>query len=110
MMKNSISLRLMSAAAALSLASIACLSSISSALPGAPTPAVTVVDGAVQVIPTQAAPYTPLPPEIVEQFTAQEAVLVDLYRRVDPAVVNIVISSKDRSGDLVDVASGSGFV
>src|SRR5690349_4882332 len=103
MMTKSISVRLMSVAAALSLASIACLSSLSNALPGAQDPAVTVVNGGVQTIATQAAPFTPLPPEIVQQFTAQEAVLVDLYRRVDPAVVNIVISGKDRSGDLVDI-------
>jgi 2-alkenal reductase len=37
-------------------------------------------------------------------------VLVNLYERVSPGVVNIEVSLKDPQGDLVDVGIGSGFV
>lgn len=49
---------------------------------------------------------TPLPPEFGEQANAAQAVLVNLYQRVNPAVVNIEVVA---GGNLV-VSSGSGFV
>ena len=55
-------------------------------------------------------PSTPLPQEVLDQFNAQESVLVDVYRRVEPAVVNITVSAKADDGKLTDYAGGSGFV
>jgi 2-alkenal reductase len=58
----------------------------------------------------QAGIATPLPDEIVIQADAQDEVLVNLYERVSPGVVNIEISLKNQQGDLQDVGLGSGFV
>ncbi len=57
-----------------------------------------------------AGPVTPLPQEVVNQFGTEEAVLVDIYHRVDPAVVNITVSAKGSNGQIADFAGGSGFV
>jgi 2-alkenal reductase len=46
----------------------------------------------------------------LSQFSAEEQVMVDVYRRVDPAVVNITVSQRSDDGALADFATGSGFV
>jgi 2-alkenal reductase len=58
------------------------------------------------------AQYTPtaLPQEIIAQADAEEALLINIYQRVNPSVVNIDVSSKDSQGDLTDLGSGSGFI
>jgi S1-C subfamily serine protease len=53
---------------------------------------------------------TSLPPEVLSQADAEDLVLVNLYERVSPGVVNIEVSQKDPSGQLQDTALGSGFV
>lgn len=52
---------------------------------------------------------TPLPPLTVDQARAVEAVLVDIYERVNPSVVNIEVVDERSSSDVID-SSGSGFV
>jgi len=64
----------------------------------------------VVVIGATSSPATPLPQEIIDQFYAQETVQVEIYRRVEPAVVNITVSAKDSNGEMADFAGGSGFV
>jgi len=53
---------------------------------------------------------TSLPPEALSQADADDQVLVNLYERVSPGVVNIEVSAKDSRGQLQDIALGSGFV
>lgn len=55
---------------------------------------------------SQSATVTPLPPEFGQQANAAQAVLVNLYQRVNPSVVNIEVVS----GGNVVASSGSGFV
>ena len=57
----------------------------------------------------QAGP-TALPADVLNQADAEDEVLVNLYERVSPGVVNIEVSQKDNSGQLQDVGLGSGFV
>ncbi len=53
---------------------------------------------------------TPLPVEIVTQADAENAILTNIYLRVNPSVVNIeVVSGVHRNLNIVD-SSGSGFV
>jgi S1-C subfamily serine protease len=52
---------------------------------------------------------TPLPPSAGAQLTSEEMLLENLYLRVNPAVVNISVSS-EAGGQLTEVGSGSGFV
>ncbi len=42
--------------------------------------------------PTLAPPPTPLPPEAIAEADAEELLLINLYERVNPSVVNIVIT------------------
>lgn len=64
-----------------------------------PTPAPIVV----------AATPTPLPEGILAEVDAEDALLVNLYQRANPAVVYIEVLIND-GGTLVQLASGSGFV
>jgi 2-alkenal reductase len=52
---------------------------------------------------------TPLSPSTGAQLTSEEMLLENLYLRVNPAVVNITVSS-DAGGQLTDLGTGSGFV
>jgi len=53
---------------------------------------------------------TPLPVEIVTQADAENAILTNVYLRVNPSVVNIeIVSGVHRAVNIVD-SSGSGFV
>ena len=65
-------------------------------------PAPTPVQEQVLVQPT------PLSPEVIEQADAEEQLLVNLYKRINPAVVHIrVITRLDVEGD---VTFGAGVV
>jgi len=63
----------------------------------------------VIIAPTRAAP-TPLPESIVIEADAEEALLVNLYERVNPSVVNIDVAGAALQGDFSEFGSGSGFV
>ena len=52
---------------------------------------------------------TPLPGEILDAFDATDAVLVNLYQRVNPGVVYIEVFA-DSNGVPMALGSGSGFV
>jgi S1-C subfamily serine protease len=52
---------------------------------------------------------TPTPPADVASGDVEEAMLVDIYERVAPAVVNVSVSTNEQ-GELLDYGSGSGFV
>ena len=70
----------------------------------------TVTPAAPKLIPaTPAFTPTPLPPSTSAQLTFEEMLLENLYLRVNPAVVNITVSS-DAGGQLTDLGTGSGFV
>ncbi len=54
---------------------------------------------------------TPIPDELIAEADAEEQLLINVYARVNPAVVYIDVSQEDGSSDqLLDYASGSGFV
>jgi S1-C subfamily serine protease len=53
---------------------------------------------------------TALPQDVLNQADVQDQILVNLYERVSPSVVNVEVSAKDSSGQLQDVGLGSGFV
>jgi S1-C subfamily serine protease len=57
----------------------------------------------------QAATPTQLPPEVMNQLAAEDQVLINLYQRVSPAVVNIEVTQRT-SAFTGAAASGSGFV
>ncbi|MEB2288468.1 MAG: trypsin-like peptidase domain-containing protein [Anaerolineae bacterium] len=64
----------------------------------------------IEVDTRQAIIPTPLPPEIISQADIEHALLINLYLRVNPSVVNIeIVSSIHTTVDVVD-SSGSGFV
>jgi S1-C subfamily serine protease len=66
--------------------------------------------------PTEHAPVTPaflptpLSDDLLAEASAEELALINIYQRVNPAVVYIDISVNDSEGALQDLASGSGFV
>jgi S1-C subfamily serine protease len=82
--------------------------SIPDELPGTPGRQATPTATRVVVVATP----TPLPPAIIEEATAEELVLVGLYERVNPAVVNIEILGPAPSlgDDLFPEGEGSGFI
>jgi 2-alkenal reductase len=62
-------------------------------------------------LPVQVIPNTPVPPERTVSIvtSSDDATLVDLYERVNPAVVNITVY-QTQDGVLVPLGQGSGFV
>jgi len=52
---------------------------------------------------------TPLPPSVSSQLSTEDALLENLYLRVNPAVVNITVSSGTDTQQ-VEAGTGSGFV
>jgi S1-C subfamily serine protease len=70
----------------------------------------TVTPAPPKPIPASPA-FTPtaLPPSTGAQLTSEEMLLENLYLRVNPAVVNITVSS-EAGGEITDLGSGSGFV
>ncbi len=59
--------------------------------------------------PSQTGTATPLPPSSVDQARAVETVLINIYQRVNPSVVNIEVVERSSNNDIFD-SSGSGFV
>ncbi len=53
---------------------------------------------------------TPLPEDVVLEADAEELLLINVYERVNPAVVNIDVSAEVEEGELAEFGSGSGFV
>jgi S1-C subfamily serine protease len=54
---------------------------------------------------------TPVPEDLIAEADAEEQLLINIYARVNPAVVYIDVSQEDTSSsELLDYASGSGFV
>ncbi|MBN1311835.1 MAG: trypsin-like peptidase domain-containing protein [Anaerolineae bacterium] len=53
---------------------------------------------------------TALPPDLIAEADAEELLLINVYQRVNPSVVNIDVSATDLEGELSDLGSGSGFV
>ncbi|RME77865.1 MAG: PDZ domain-containing protein [Chloroflexi bacterium] len=73
--------------------------------------------GAVQVIPAPLAPApTPLPTAVIAEADAEELLLINLYERVNPSVVNIVVTGTGDSAGRPGAqlfprqGQGSGFV
>ena len=67
---------------------------------------------AAQSRPTLAPPPTPLPPEAIAEADAEELLLINLYERVNPSVVNIVITVDDEEEletNQLFPAQGQGF-
>lgn len=66
--------------------------------------------------PPTISPPTPLPPEAIAQADAEELLLVNLYDRVNPSVVNILVTVSDQpsTGPTEDLfptqGQGSGFI
>lgn len=65
-------------------------------------------------LPTSAPPppgptATAIPDTLISQSDAEEQLLINVYQRVNPAVVNVDVSTEFRTG-LSDFGSGSGFV
>ncbi len=65
---------------------------------------------ATQAAPVTGAIPTALPADIIAQADAEELLLINIYHRVNPSVVNIDVSARTEQGDLTDLGSGSGFV
>lgn len=81
----------------------------------AETPAETESPNVVQTLATTPPLPTPLPPEAIAKADAEELLLINLYERVNPSVVSIIVTVEGAgSGDLNDIfptqGQGSGFV
>jgi S1-C subfamily serine protease len=59
---------------------------------------------------TLAPPPTPVPGGIVVEADAEEQLLINIYERANPAVVNINVAANILGEELSDFGSGSGFV
>lgn len=86
----------------LALGSLAC----SVALFEAPGGSLSPGDGSAQIAPGLP---TPLPDDMIAEADAEELLLINIYQRVNPAVVNIDVSAETGEG-LADFGSGSGFI
>ncbi len=89
----------------LTLTALACSASSLIAERAAPLSATT--PPAVSGTPIQP---TPLSEEIIAQADAEELLLINLYQRVNPGVVNVDVSFEHGGIGLTDFGSGSGFV
>ncbi len=70
---------------------------------------------ALQAQPLLVAEPTPLPPELISEADAEELLLISLYQRVNPSVVNILVTVDDQQSIVGDnlfptQGQGSGFV
>ncbi len=94
---------------ALALVSLAC-STLPGLGQGVPSSAI-ATPAPVALSGEEAGTPTPVPDDIVAQADAEELLLINVYNRVSPAVVNIDVSI-EHGGDigLTDFGSGSGFV
>jgi 2-alkenal reductase len=70
----------------------------------------------IQTPPTVAVEPTPLPPEFIAEADAEELLLVNIYERVNPSVVNIVVTVDDDNSNnfpnnlFPNQGQGSGFI
>ncbi len=69
----------------------------------------------VEALPTMAPSPTPLPDSAIAEADAEELLLINLYERVNPSVVNIVITVDDEETNVTNnlfptQGQGSGFV
>ena len=70
----------------------------------------------LQIPPTLAPEPTPLPPEAIAEADSEELLLINLYERVNPSVVNVVVTVEDAAAlgleqDLFPTqGQGSGFI
>ena len=62
------------------------------------------VSGPSAIVPTS------LPEAVISEADAEELLLINVYQRVNPAVVNVDVSIDQASIGLTDFGSGSGFV
>jgi 2-alkenal reductase len=72
-----------------------------------PTPSATVTPIVVVATPT------PLPQSVVDEATAEDLLLINLYERVNPAVVNVQVlrpAAPSIDADLFREGEGSGFI
>jgi S1-C subfamily serine protease len=74
-----------------------------------PEPVEITIRQTVPPLPTIAPTATPLPPAILTEADAEEALLINIYQRVSPAVVHIEVSGTNNFFARRDGA-GSGFV
>jgi S1-C subfamily serine protease len=96
--------RLILVALPLALAALACTCN-SQELLFAPTPAARLMPEPLVLVVTP----TPLPEETIAAVDMEDSLLVNLYQRVNPAVVYIEVLVND-GGTLAPLGSGSGFV
>ncbi len=83
-----------------------------------PSPAeeLTAVQASQQTLPTLVPEPTPLPPEAIAEADSEELLLINLYERVNPSVVNIVVTVGGEKADnttpemFPSQGQGSGFV
>src|SRR6185503_11788757 len=54
----------------------------------------------LQTPPTLAPEPTPLPPEAIAEADSEELLLINLYERVNPSVVNIIVTVADEGATL----------
>ncbi len=90
------------AAGLLALASLACTVALFESPGGGQTPGAPAA-GSAPGLPT------PVSQDIIAAADAEELLLINIYQRVAPAVVNVDIGV-EASGEVTDVGSGSGFV
>jgi S1-C subfamily serine protease len=68
----------------------------------------------LQTSPTLVSEPTPLPPEIVAEADAEEILLINIYERVNPSVVNIIVTVDDEELEANQLfpaqGQGSGFI
>jgi S1-C subfamily serine protease len=92
----------------LALASLACTVALFDTPGSTPPPAAVVATP--QGGQAQESLSTPLPEDVVLEADAEELLLINVYERVNPAVVNIDVSAEVEEGELAEFGSGSGFV
>jgi S1-C subfamily serine protease len=91
----------------LALASLACTVALFGAPGSTPPAAVVATPRGGQA---QERLSTPLPEDVVLEADAEELLLINVYERVNPAVVNVDVSAEVEEGELAEFGSGSGFV
>jgi 2-alkenal reductase len=98
--------------AVLALASIACsTSALAQPLAVDSANSTPAVDIPVADVTSQPVVIPTIPPELIAQAGAQEAMLIGIYQRVSPAVINVdVAAAAQPDAPVTDFGSGSGFV
>ncbi len=82
-------------------------------LPAVPTPTPEPTSSATSTPLVVVATPTSLPPSVLDEATAEDLLLINLYERVNPAVVNIQVltpAAPSIDADLFQEGEGSGFI